>query len=560
MLSTLNIENIAVIEGAEIEFAPGLNVLTGETGAGKSIVIDSLEAALGWRTSAQLVRTGAKSARVTAAFSSAAADTMLDELGAESEDGEVILTRRITEDGKSSCRVNGTPVPASSQRKLGLALMDIHGQGEGQRLADERYHREYLDSFGGLTEELSAYRKAYDEYKAAQTELMKLNMDEAEKARKLDMLTYQINELERADLKPGEFEEKNARRTLLKNSGKLTAAVSDAAAAMLGGERSDGALGLIESALSNVEYALRYSDGFSALRDKLRDLRFSCEDAAYELRDMQEGLDFSPEELDELDDRLDTLKRVLRKYGGTEEAALEYLESSKEELRSIEYADELREKLEAESAKLKSEAERLASKLTEKRREAGEKLALRIKSELNDLSMKGAEFYVSLGEGGELGPYGRDDVRFMMSANAGETPGRIAKIASGGELSRVMLAMKTVLSENDPVESMVFDEIDTGVSGIAARRVAEKLAAIASKKQVICVTHLPQIASMADVHFVISKEVTDGRTYTKVERLDKSGRRLELARLTGGDVITDNTLKAAEEQLEAAEKWKKENV
>ncbi|MBQ7460376.1 MAG: DNA repair protein RecN [Oscillospiraceae bacterium] len=560
MLSTLNIENIAVIEGAEIEFAPGLNVLTGETGAGKSIVIDSLEAALGWRTSAQLVRTGAKSARVTAAFSSQNAAKLLEEADAEPDDGEIILSRRITEDGKSACRVNGTPVPAAAQRRLGLALMDIHGQGEGQRLADERYHREYLDSFGGLETELDSYRAAYDAYKSAQTELQKLNMDEAEKARRLDMLSYQINELERANLRPGEFEEKSARRTLLKNSGKLTAAVSDAAAAMLGGERSDGALGLIESALSNVEYALRYSEGFASLRDKLKELRFSCEDAAYELRDMQEGLDFSPEELDELDDRLDTLKRVLRKYGGTEEAALEFLENSREELRSIEYADELREKLERESEKLEREAARLAEILTDKRREAGERLALRIESELSDLSMKGARFFVSLGEGKELGPYGKDDVRFMMSANAGEAPGRIARIASGGELSRVMLAMKTVLSENDPVESMVFDEIDTGVSGIAARRVAEKLAAIAGKKQVICVTHLPQIASMADAHFVISKEVSGGRTYTKVERLDTGGRRLELARLTGGDVITESTLKAAEEQLDAAEKWKKDNI
>ena len=272
MLRTLNIENIAVIEKAEIEFSSGLNVLTGETGAGKSIVIDSLEAALGWRTSAQLVRTGAKSARVTAAFSADGLENILRELDLEAEEGEIILTRRITEDGKSSCRVNGVPVPAASVRRLGLRLMDIHGQGEGQRLTDERYHREYLDAFGGLSAELEAYREAYSKYRAALSELSELNVDEAEKARRLDMLTYQINELERADLRPGEFDEKSARRTLLKNSGKLTNAISDAAAAMLGGERSDGALSLIEAALGGVEYALKYSEGFSALRDKLRDL------------------------------------------------------------------------------------------------------------------------------------------------------------------------------------------------------------------------------------------------------------------------------------------------
>ena len=274
---------------------------------------------------------------------------------------------------------------------------------------------------------------------------------------------------------------------------------------------------------------------------------------------MKDGLDFSPEELDELDDRLDTLKRILRKYGGSEEAALEFLENAKEELKTIENSDARREELEAETAKLRKKAEALSAALTEKRKKVGEALADRIEAELQALSMKGAVFFVSLGAGGELGPYGRDEVRFMMSANAGEAPGRISKVASGGELSRVMLAMKSVLSENDPVDAMVFDEIDTGVSGIAARRVAEKLAGIAAKKQVICVTHLPQIASMADVHFSISKELNEGRTYTRVERLDGEGRKLELARLTGGDVITETTLKAAEEQLDAAEKWKKEN-
>ena len=282
-----------------------------------------------------------------------------------------------------------------------------------------------------------------------------------------------------------------------------------------------------------------------------------CEDAALEVRDRAEELEFEPEELDELDERLDTLKRVLRKYGGDEESAIAFLEGAREELKSIEYADERRGELEEKLGKLESAAKSAADELTKARSCAGERLSNRIEEELAFVSMKGARFAVSLGEGGELTSHGQDDVRFIMSANAGEGFGRIAKVASGGELSRVMLAMKSVLSERDPTDSMVFDEIDTGVSGIAAQRVAEKLASVGARHQVICVTHLPQLAAMADTHFSIKKEISGGRTYTKVERLDKNGRAAELARLTGGDNVTETTLMAAREQLSAAEKFKK---
>ena len=557
MLSLLNIENIAVIEKAEIEFGRGLNVLTGETGAGKSIVIDSLEAALGWRTSSQLVRSGAKSARVTAVFTSEGLEDWCDEHDVEAEGGELILTRRISEDGKSSCRVNGTPVPASAVRELGLLLIDIHGQGDGQRLTDERFHREYLDSYGDLTPFLTEYGAAYTALSERQAELDALTLDESEKARRVDMLTYQIAELERAGLTPGEFDEKQKRRTLLKNAGKLTASIADASAAINGGERSDGALSLIEAALAGITHAAKFADDLSGIQDKLTELKFSCEEVAYELRDAADELDFSPEELDELEDRLDTLKRVLRKYGGTEEAALEFLDSAKRELSDIEYADEKRAKLEAEIAVLRADAEKKADILSEKRRLAGERLSKEIEAELRNLSMRGARFAVSLDGSGKLTRYGKDDVRFIMSANAGEAMGRISKIASGGELSRVMLAMKAVLSKGDSVDAMVFDEIDTGVSGIAAQRVAEKLASIAGGKQVICVTHLPQIAAMADTHFSISKAERGGRTYTEVAELDREGRKAELARLTGGDNVTETALRAAEEQLNAAEKFKR---
>lgn len=557
MLSLLNIENIAVIEKAEIEFGHGLNVLTGETGAGKSIVIDSLEAALGWRTSAQLVRSGAKSAKVTAVFNADGLRDWFDEHDIELDGDEVILTRRISEDGKSSCRVNGTPVPAATVRQLGLMLIDIHGQGDGQRLTDERFHRDYLDAYGALDGALADYREAYDKMMACEKELNALDLDESEKARRTDMLTYQINEIERAKLSPGEFDEKTKRRTFLKNAGKLTSAINDASSAINGGDRFDGALSLIEAALGEITRAARFSDNLSSIQDKLSELRYACEDVAYELRGLADELDFSESELDELEDRLDTLKRILRKYGGSEEEALAFLENARNELSDIEYSEEKRTKLEKELAALRSEAEKKADILSDLRAKAGKKLSQEIERELANLSMKGARFAVSLGDGQELKSYGRDDVRFLMSANAGETMGRIAKVASGGELSRVMLAMKSVLSADDTVDAMVFDEIDTGVSGIAAQRVAEKLAAIAGKKQVICVTHLPQIAAMADTHFSIAKDEQQGRTYTEVTRLDYDGRKAELARLTGGDHVTQTTLDAAAEQLDAANRFKK---
>lgn len=557
MLILLNIENVAVIEKAEIEFGGGFNVLTGETGAGKSIVIDSLEAALGWRTNAQIVRSGAKSANVTAVFTADGLEPWCAEHGIDIEDGELILTRRISDNGKSTCRVNGTPVPASVVRQLGLMLIDIHGQGDGQRLTDEKYHREYLDSFGSLSGELSEYSEAYNKYKNIQAEIDALSLDESEKARRMDMLEYQINEIENAKLTQGEYDEKSKRREFLKNAGKLTSAVLDANAAIYGGDMSDGALSLIETACDTISRAVRFSDELSEIQSKLTELKYSCEDVAYELRDLNDRLDFSPDELDELDSRLDTLKKVLRKYGGTEEAALEFLEKCKLELSDIEYSDEKRIKLEKQLDESRKEAEKLADVLTEKRTAAAKKLSQRIEGELSALSMKGARFEVSIVSGKELGPYGKDDVKFMMSANAGEAFGRLSKVASGGELSRVMLAMKSVLSAGDSVNAMVFDEIDTGVSGIAAQRVAEKLSAIGSKKQVICVTHLPQIAAMADTHFSIAKSQENGRTFTQVTKLTAEGRQNELARLTGGDNITETSIKAAQEQLEAAAQFKR---
>ena len=554
MLSLLHIENIAVIDRADIEFNDGLNVLTGETGAGKSIVIDSLEASLGWRTSRELVRTGERSALVTATFTGVDAKDWCEENGVEFED-ELVLTRRISDDGKSSCRVNGTPVSAVQLRELGLRLIDIHGQGDGQRLTNERWHLAYLDGFGGVGAERDEYKRAYSELRALREELDSLAMDEGERERRVDMLNYQIKELERANLRPGEYDEKQKRREFLRSAGKLSDAVRDASACMYGSERSDGAVSLIESAAGSIAYALRWSEELDGLSRKLTDLKYAAEDAAEELRDIRERLEFSPEELDELDSRLDVLKRVTRKYGGSEEAAIETLEQARRELDEMEFSDERIKKLEAKLASAEARAKTLAAALTKKRQASAKALSEAIERELRDLSMPGAAFTVDLSPR-ELGPDGADEVRFLMAANTGEAPGRIVKVASGGELSRIMLAMKTVLSRADTVGAMVFDEIDTGVSGVAAQRVAEKLAAIGKNKQVICVTHLPQIAAMADTQFSIEKRVQSGRTYTSVTPLDITGRRREIARLTGGDNVTEITLMSAAEQLDAAKKYK----
>ena len=554
MLSLLHIENIAVVERADMEFGPGLNVLTGETGAGKSIVIDALEASLGWRTSRELVRTGAKSALVTATFTGTDVTGWCEENGV-AYDGELVLTRRISEDGKSACRVNGVPISAVQLRELGLRLIDIHGQGDGQRLTNERWHLSYLDGFGGLEKELAAYREAYQAMKALRDEIDALTLDEGERERRVDMLEFQIKEIGRAGVTPGEYEEKTKRRDFLKAAGKLSDSVRDAGACLMGSERSDGAVDLIESAAGTITYALRWSEELGPLSRKLTDLKYAAQDAAEELREIRERLEFSPEELDQLDARLDTLKRLMRKYGGSEEAVLETLERAKRELDEIEFSDDKLKKLEVKLASATKNARALAETLSQKRRAAAELLARAIERELRELSMAGTAFKVDITQK-ELGPEGADEVRFLMAANAGESFGRIARVASGGELSRVMLAMKTVLSRADTVEAMVFDEIDTGVSGIAAQRVAEKLAAIGRGKQVICVTHLPQIAAMADEHFSIAKRVEGGRTYTSVTKLEREGRQGELARLTGGDNVTKTTLLAAAEQLEAAENYK----
>ena len=557
MLKMLHIENIAVIEKAEVDFSPGFNVLTGETGAGKSIVIDALGAVLGGRTSKDIVRSGAASAAVSAVFSADGAQEWCRENDIEPEDGEILLMRRISAEGKNSCRVNGVPVTVQQLRSLGVQLLDIHGQNDGQKLLDEKFHLQYLDDASNSGAAAEKYKEQYEKYIKIKKDIEALSMDEREKQFKTDTLRFQIDEITRADIRPGEWEEKKRRRDLLQNSGKISSAIQSAFYALDGGDRADGAVTLINGARHDVMTAARYTEDLGDMEKALGDAEFAVSDVIEQLRDIKNSLDFSPQELDELEARLSQLRKLSIKYGDTEEEMLEYLERAKDELDGIEYSAERIERLSRELQAQEKRAWSAAEELSELRRENAEKLSKRIKNELAALSMPNVIFKVAVERLGELTPKGCDDVRFEMSANAGEKPGRISRIASGGELSRIMLAMKSVLAQSDSVEAMVFDEIDTGVSGIAAQRVAEKLAALSDNKQVICVTHLPQIAVMADSHFEIKKDENGGRTYTSIRNLDDDARAYEIARLTGGENITEITLKSAREQIAAAARFKR---
>ena len=557
MLELLHIENIAIIERADIEFGRGFNALTGETGAGKSIVIDALGAVLGQRTSRELIRTGAEKAFVSAAFGDVPAELPgLAENGlAPEEDGTLLLQRELYGDGKNVCRVSGRPVTVAQLRRIGASLLNIHGQQDGQQLLDEEQHLVYLDRFGRVEEELDAYRARYDAWRATKREMDALKMDEAEKARRVDMLRHQIGELERADLQEGEEEALLARRNILRNGEKFISAISEADVCLNGGDEGLGAVSAIKEAEDALRSLRGLGDAFITLSDRLETLRCEAYDLAETIRDKKDEFDFSPQELDAVESRCDQLYRLKKKYGSSVEEMLAYLERSREELDRIEYADDRLTQLEQKLKAQEKAARDAAKTLSEKRRAAAKELEARISRELSELDMPKLRFSIDF-QGKELAEDGTDTVAFLMSANVGEALRPIQKIASGGELSRIMLALKNVLAEQDSVMTMVFDEVDTGVSGRAAQRVAEKLAKLSRARQVLCVTHLPQLTAMADVHFGVEKGEENGRTLTRVRLLDRAARRAEIARMSGGDHPSETMLTGAEELLSAAESFK----
>ena len=560
MLSLLHIENIALIESADIRFDRGFNVLTGETGAGKSIVVDAIGAVIGERTSRDLIRTGAKSALVSGVFSRLPELHWLAENGVSpDEEGCLLLQRELQPDGRNVCRVNGRPVTVAQLRELGRQLLNIHGQHNGQQLLDENCHIDYLDSFGELIPAREEFEKAYNVLSATQREIRGLEMDEMEKGRRIDTLTFQISELERAELKPGEEESLQARRAILRNAGKLMDAVEQAHIALSGDDEEAGAVSRLADAGQSLRVVSSVSGELGELSEKAEEVRCAAEDLAELVRDLREQFDFSPDELDQLESRLDVLYRLKKKYGGSVEEMLDYLERCRRELAQIEDADDTLERLKKRLQQEVEAAWALGGQLSTARHQAAERLRERIESELAQLDMPKVRFRVAFrpktGEL-EMDVTGMDQVEFLMSANVGEALKPIQKVASGGELARIMLALKNVLAENESISTIVFDEVDTGVSGRAAQKVARKMASVARTKQVLCVTHLPQIAAMADFHFSVEKGERDGRTYTRVALLDEEKRREELARLTSGDAVTAGALENAGELLQEAERFK----
>lgn len=547
MLSLLHIENIAVIECADISFDRGFNVLTGETGAGKSIVIDAISAILGERAYRDMIRTGTERASVRAVFTEVPEFPWFAENGVE-YDPETVISREIHLDGKNICRVNGTLVNVSCLHKLGIQLINIHGQHDSAALFDEENHLAFLDAFADNGELRASYGERYEAVAKLRREISSLTMDEGEKLRRMENLKYQIAEIEKAELEPGEDDRLEERRKVLQNAEKLSNGMETAVECLYGGEDSDGASGL----LAQAEYALarlsRFSDSFAALHDRVSDLMYQVQDAAEEVRDARDSLSYSADELEQIESRLDVIHKLRRKYGTTCEDILEYLDKAKKELDEIEFADDKLERLKRNLKKAEKEAWDAALALRENRQQAADTMSKRILSELAQLDMPRVQFACRFTET-ELTASGADAVAFYMSANAGEALKPLSRVASGGELARIMLAMKNVLAEKDQVATLIFDEVDTGVSGRAAQKVAEKLRSVAVHKQVLCVTHLPQLAALANTHLLIAKSERDGRTYTSVTPLDLEGRKRELARIIGGANITETTLKSAEEML-----------
>ena len=549
MLSLLHIENIAVIECADIAFDSGFNILTGETGAGKSIVIDAISAILGERAYRDMIRTGTNKASVRAVFTDVPEFAWFEENGVE-YDPETIIQREIYLDGKNICRVNGTLVTVSILRKLGIQLINIHGQHDSASLFDEANHLQYLDAFADNLQLRQDYEEKYTAVIKLRREIDRLHMDEGEKLRRMETLKYQIQEIEKAELEVGEDTTLEERRKILQNAEKLSDGMNAAVECLYGGDDTDGAASLLAEAERELARLIKYTDAYSVIHERVADLMYQVQDVAEELRDSKDDLSYSADELEQLESRLDVIHRLRRKYGATCEDILDYLEKAKAELDEIEFADDNLERLKAKCQKAEAVASQAAVALRKNRKEFANKLSVRILDELSQLDMPKVQFRCEFTEI-DLSPNGADLVAFYMSANAGEALKPLSKVASGGELARIMLAMKNVLAEQDQISTLIFDEVDTGVSGRAAQRVAEKLRSVARNKQVLCVTHLPQLAALASTHLLIAKEERDGRTYTTVTPLDLEGRKRELARIIGGANITEITLKSAEEMLNA---------
>ena len=558
MLSQLYIENVAVIEKATIEFHKGFNILTGETGAGKSIIIDSMHGILGERTSKDMVRSGAESAFVSGLFTDLTEQAInkLQELGFEpEEDGSVLIHRTIQAEGKSTCRINGRPATVSALKELGKTLMNIHGQHESYHLLSPELHIHYIDESGDLNTLVKEYRSVYQELKQIQSEIGAHATDETEKLRRIDLLTYQIEELEQANLRENEKEELMERKTTMMHAEKIASAITAAKAALDGDESFDGVLSTLTAITASLQDSEQYLPALNPIIQKLHELSYGLEDVSDALREQESQMEFDASELLEIETRLDLLYRLSIKYGQTTEEMLAFLEKCRQELNQINHSEETLIQLNETYEILKEKAIQLAKTLSDKRKKTAEQFTKKVKHELQFLNMPGIEFQVEQ-ERVPLTSNGCDKIQFLISVNPGEPAKPIAKIASGGELSRIMLAIQTVLSAHDDLDTMIFDEVDTGISGSAAQKVGLKLHEVSRYAQVICITHLAQIACLADYHLLIQKQVTENKTYTQVIPLSKEAQIKEIARMIGGQAITPLLLQNAQEMIDSAKQLK----
>ncbi len=553
MLSVLKIENIAIIESAEIEFSKGFNVLSGETGAGKSIILDSINAVLGFRTSRELIRTGANEARVTALFSSISenVENILQELSLPLTPDKSLLVSRVISPDKNVCKVNNALTNVSALREIGAELISIHGQQDNRELLNNETHISYIDSMGNLTAVVGEYSVLYNELLTLKNQIRKLSGNKEEKARRIDILSYQIDELEKAEISPGEWESLKNRRTELQNFEKIQESLSATYNTLSGGDSYKGAVEMVSGAFRVLSAISKFSNEIQLISEKLGDLYYELSDIADSVRDSISADGYNPLELEEIENRLDLLYKLSKKYGETEEDMLQYLENAKKELSEISFSDEVLDEIKIKYSEKLAETQNLAKTLSENRKKEAKTFCEKVCDELRFLDMPSVQFLVDFKEV-ELCENGIDSVEFLISANVGEVPKPIAKIASGGELSRIMLALKTVIAHKDKIPTMIFDEIDSGVSGRAALKVASKLKTVSIGKQVLCVTHLAQLMSYADSHYLIEKAVHDGKTYTGVTLLDLEGRKKEIARITSGGEITQTQLDNALEMINRA--------
>lgn len=554
MLSSLKIENIAIIESAEIEFSDGLNVLSGETGAGKSIIIDAISSVLGERTSKDLIRTGASRAKVTALFEgvSPEVEQTLKELDLDpSEDQSLLITRTLQKDGRNVCRVNGSPVTVTILRQIGKQLISIHGQHDSQNLLNSEYHYKYLDSLGGLEPLYEDYYGKYSEYLNLYRKYRELQKNAEDTAARADFLRFEVQEIENAHIRVGEMEELSRKRDLFRNSEKVILGLEKALAALSDSEEISGAVSRLFDASSALEQTAKYLPEIEDTAGKITEAAYTMQDAQETLKDAIYNANYDAQEQAGVEDRLAQLQKLRSKYGPTEEDILAYYEREKKELYNLEHRQETTAELEGELETKQSALLDAAKALSRARKDTAKQFEEKVGEELRFLNMPNVVISTSFTPC-KLNSTGSDVIEFLISTNPGEALKPLSKIASGGELSRIMLAIQNVLSEKGNVQTMIFDEIDTGVSGSEAERIAKKLHSVSEKHQVLCVTHSAQVASYADAHYKISKEVVDGMTYTRVRKLDHEGRVLELARIIGGEKITDLQKKSAEEMLTRA--------